>query len=518
MAERDQNKEIEILIRARYPIVYMVSWEEARAVQQIEKIAEGRGKKVFEWSITTGLVPAGTLLQSQKGRDQATRDPLVALDRVIDDVEPAIYIFKDMHPYLTRQNNTVIRRLREIAQYLKHTEKTIFIISPTAEIPMDLEKEITVVDFDLPGVAEMDALLTRIGQDVKGDSRVVVDLSPESREPLTKAALGLTLGEAENVFAKALVTSRRLDASQVEQIFKEKEQIVRKSGLLEYVNFANDIGEVGGLDMLKEWLRKRTVALTDKARDFGLPAPRGILLLGIQGCGKSLTAKAVGRLWNMPLLRFDVGRVFGSLVGSSEQNIRRAIQIVESVAPAILWIDEIDKAFARQGSSSDGGTSTRVFGTFLTWLSEKRSPVFVIATANDIRTLPPELLRKGRLDEIFFIDLPAEPERREIFRIHLAKRGRVPEQFDLDVLARNADGFSGAEIEESIVSSLFDVYYEQKDLTTEAVLNGIRQTVPLSRTMQEEIGFLRSWAEGRARNATSPQIIAEVGQKRSIEF
>ncbi|MGD2175481.1 MAG: AAA family ATPase [Candidatus Brocadiaceae bacterium] len=516
----EQTREVETLIRARYPIVYVVTWEEGRVTDQIGRIAKERDKQVYEWSVTTGLVPAGTSIQSQKHRDAATRDPLTALDTVIDEVEPAIYVLKDFHHFLNDSNINVVRRLREIAQNLKHSYKTVIILSPVLEIPLDLEKDVTVVDFDLPGTAEFAALLSRIEKEVADNPKVEVDLDAEAREKLVKAALGLTLTEAENVFAKALVTSRRLDAGQVEHVFAEKRQIIRKSGLLEYCDPQEKLEDVGGLDVLKDWLRKRSVAFADEARQFGLPAPRGVLLLGIQGCGKSLTAKAIGRLWNVPLLRFDVGRVFGSLVGSSEENMRRAIKVAESVSPAILWIDEIDKAFARQSGRAvtDGGTASRVFGTFVTWLAEKTAPVFVVATANDISALPPELMRKGRLDEIFFVDLPYEPERREIFRIHLAKRGRDPDEFDLDELAAHSEGLSGAEIEESIVSALFDVFYRQEELSTEALLEGLSQTVPLSKTMQEEIGTLRKWAEGRARNATSPEAEGAADRTRKLEL
>ena len=520
MAMLPQVSEVETLIRARYPIVYITTWEEARVITEIARIAKAREKQVFEWSITTGLVPMGTSIQSQKHRDAATRDPLVALDTVIEHVEPAIYVFKDFHHFLAKTNIAIVRRLREIAQSLKHSYTTIIILSPTLEIPMDLEKDVTVVDFDLPGKAEIDALLAKIEKEMAGNPRVTIDLDGESREKLIKAAMGLTLTEAENVFAKTLVKSRRLDGDQVGQIFAEKKQIIRKSGLLEYCDTSEDLSTVGGLDSLKDWLGKRSVAFTDKAREFGLPSPRGILLLGVQGCGKSLVAKAIGQLWNLPLLRFDVGRVFGSLVGSSEENIRRAIKVAESVSPCILWIDEIDKAFARQSGTAvtDGGTSSRVFGTFVTWLAEKTSPVFVVTTANDIRALPPELMRKGRLDEIFFVDLPCESERRDVFRIHIAKRKRDPETFDLGALAAHTEGFSGAEIEEAVVSSLFDAFYDHKDLSNEAVLQSVDQTVPLSKTMEEEIGRLRKWADGRARNATSPAAEAPVEQKRKLEL
>jgi len=247
------------------------------------------------------------------------------------------------------------------------------------------------------------------------------------------------------------------------------------------------------------------VAFTDEARAFGLPAPKGILMLGVQGCGKSLSAKAVSCLWQLPLLRFDMGRMFGSLVGSSEENVRRAIAVAESVAPAILWVDEIDKAFAgSQGSGiSDGGTTARVFGTFLTWLSEKAAPVFVVATANDISQLPPELLRKGRLDEIFFVDLPTREEQKEIFQIHLAKRSRDPQRFDVEALTACSDNFSGAEIEQAIISALYDAFYTRQGVTTQHILESLRQTVPLAKTMDEQINRLRTWAVGRARNASA---------------
>jgi len=300
---------------------------------------------------------------------------------------------------------------------------------------------------------------------------------------LLQGALGLTWSEAENVFAKIIVKEGRLSGDDVAEVFSEKQQIIRKSGLLEYYATSQTISDVGGLAVLKDWLLKRAIAFTEEARDFGLPAPKGVLLLGVQGCGKSLCAKAVSSLWQLPLLRFDMGRMFNSLVGSSEENVRKAIAVAESVAPAILWVDEIDKAFAGiQGSGgSDGGTTARVFGTFLTWLSEKTTAVFVVATANDISQLPPELLRKGRLDEIFFVDLPSEEERIDIFRIHLARRGRRPEDFDLKVLATVSEHFSGAEIEEAIISALYDAFYAQHDLTMDDILQTIGQTVPLSK-------------------------------------
>ncbi len=499
--------EIETLIRARYPILYIVSTEEMRVQQLVMEIARKRQKKVFEWSFSTGIVPAGTSIQSQKQRNPATKDPLAALDQVIEQVEPAIFIFKDFHPFLTKSNFAVTRKLKEIALHLKNSFKTILLISPVFEIPTELEKEITVLNHPLPSREDLSALLDRIITDVSQFTQVKIDLDDAGRDRLLQAALGLTLGEAENVFAKIIVKSERLSGDDVNEVFAEKQQIIRKSGLLEYYATNESFANVGGLAVLKEWLNKRAVAFTSEARAFGLPAPKGILMLGVQGCGKSLSAKAVSNLWQLPLLRFDMGRMFGSFIGSSEENVRRAIAVAESVAPAILWVDEIDKAFAGSQSSgaTDGGTTARVFGTFVTWLSEKTAPVFVVATANDISQLPPELLRKGRLDEIFFVDLPRREERLEIFGIHLKKRGRDAAQFDLAALADASSNFSGAEIEEAINSALYDAFDARGELTTQHILTALSQTVPLAKTMDEQISRLRSWAEGRARNASVPR-------------
>jgi SpoVK/Ycf46/Vps4 family AAA+-type ATPase len=514
---KKQMSELEVLIRARYPLIYVISWEEQRVLAQVLRIASRLGKNVFEWSVNTGLVPAGTNLQSQKHRDAATQDPLVALGNVIENLEPALYVFKDFHPFLKTQNISIVRRLREIASSLKNTYKTIIIVSPMFDTIPELEKDITLVDFDLPTVNDFSALLVRIIEEVKDNPKLNVKVDSKTREQITHSLLGLTLAEAENVLAKTLVQNRSLDSTSLEIINNEKKQIIRKSGLLEFYDAQENLNSVGGLDALKSWLIKRSVAFTEQAREFGLPAPKGVLLLGVQGCGKSLMAKTISNIWRLPLLRFDVGRVFGSLVGSSETNIRRAIKVAESVSPVVFWIDEIDKAFRGSrgsGAATDAGTSSRVFSTFLTWLSEKKSAVFVVATANDVSMLPPELLRKGRFDEIFFVDLPVFKERKEVFQVHLSKRKMDPSSFDLDGLAKASAGYSGAEIEESIISAMFNVFYEKQTLTSERLLESIRQTVPLSKTMSEDVDTLRKWAEGRARPATSAEVAAEAGEER----
>jgi ATP-dependent 26S proteasome regulatory subunit len=496
--------EIETLVRARYPILYIITSEELRVQNLLVEIGMRRQKKVFEWTYSSGIVPAGASIQSQKGRNAATKEPLAALDQIIEQVEPAIFLLKDFHPFLSRSNFAVIRRLKDIALHLKNSRKTIVLISPVMEIPPELDKEITVINFPSPDKDELGELLDKAVEELQGAQQVEIALEGDGRDRLLQAALGLTLGEAENVFAKIIVKNQRLSADAVPEVIAEKQQIIRKSGLLEYYEAEEDFNSVGGLSVFKDWVKKRAVAFTPEAQAFGLPAPKGVLLLGVQGCGKSLCAKAVSRLWQLPLLRFDMGRMFGSFVGSSEENVRRAIAVAESIAPAVLWVDEIDKAFSGSQSSgiTDGGTTARVFGTFLTWLSEKRAPVFVVATANDVSQLPPELLRKGRLDEIFYVDLPLEDERGDIFRIHLTKRSRDPGAFDLPALVAASGEFSGAEIEEAIISALYDAFYARQELTTQHVLAALGQTVPLARTMAEKVSAQRTWAVGRARNAS----------------
>ena len=488
------NAEIETLIRARYSIIYIVSWEEKRVEDALHEIASSRGKKIYTWAITQGMGINPTM------RDDATRDPLSALDFVMDSRDQAIFVLKDFHSYMS--DNAVTRRLRDLGYALKTSYKTLIILAPVVKLPPELEKAITVIDYPLPDLEELDKLLEGIVQSVKGNPQISVKMSPQEREQVLHAAQGLTASEAENVFAKSLVEKHCFD---LDIITSEKEQIVRKSGMLEYYRATEAFADVGGMDNLKKWLAMRSLAFTEKAREFGLPQPKGILLLGIQGCGKSLCCKAVASLWTLPLLRLDVGKIFSGLVGSSEENVRRAIRVAESVAPAVLWIDELEKGFAGTQSSpfSDAGTTSRVFATFVTWLQEKTAPVFLVATANDISQLPPELMRKGRFDEIFFVDLPSTDERKEIFEIHLRKRKRDPSKFDLDLLASKTAEFSGAEIEQGVVSGLYNAFHAGRDLTTDDIVACAGQSVPLSTTMKERIADMREWASHRTRMASS---------------
>ena len=398
--------------------------------------------------------------------------------------------------------------MRELGNHLKNSYKTLVITGPTLKLPPELQKDVTVVEFDLPGRAELGALLDRTLAEVNEATGRALQVTPADRERILAAAGGLTLNEAENVFAKTLVLTGQLTDTSLPVILSEKEQIIRKSGQLEYCQVDASLSQVGGMDVLKDWLVKRSIAFEPEARAHGLSAPRGVLLIGVQGCGKSLAAKAIAGLWGLPLLRLDVGRLFNSLVGSSEENMRAAIRVAESVAPAVLWVDEIEKSMAGSQSSShtDGGTTARVLSSFLTWLQEKQSPVFVVATANSVDQLPPELLRRGRLDETFFVDLPDLTERTEIFRIHLRRRSQPVAEIDVSLLAQEAEGFSGAEIEQCVIAGMFDAYSARRPLSTEILERSARDMVPLSRTMKEPIDRLRAWVEGRARRASTGQV------------
>src|SRR5512133_3181439 len=494
-------QELDELVRARYPLVYLVTSEEQRLEAILSELAETHGKALLGWSVAKGFRREGGS-KTAAGLDGA-REPLAALAAIEKLSEPSLVVLKDFHPYL--QDPAVVRALRELSHSLKSTFTTVVLLSPTLVIPPEIEKEVSVLDVPLPGYRDLLQLLKEIVGVVRQGNRAKVDLTKDDADQLIKAALGLTLAEAENAFAKAIARDGRLSKDDVPLVLEEKRQVVRKSGLLEYYPTEERLANVGGLDLLKRWLARRGAAFSDAARRFGLPEPKGLLLLGVAGCGKSLTAKAVAAQWGLPLLRLDMGRIFSGLIGSSEENLRRAIQVAESVAPVVLWIDEIEKGLAGMQSSgvSDGGVTARVMGTLLTWLQEKTAPVFVVATANKIELLPPELLRKGRFDEIFFIDLPAAAERREILRIHVRKRGRDPAAHDLERLAALAEGFSGAELEQAVISALYDAFAEGKELEAAHLEAAVRGSLPLSVTMREEIERVRDWARTRTRAASA---------------
>ncbi len=496
--------EIELLIRARYPILAVQSWEEERVMTNLQAVADNLGKTLMEWSITRGLLRYRAAMSPKTEGKKGTRDPVVVLREILDISEPAIIVLKDFDGFF--KESAVKRGLRDLALALRFTYLSVVILAPPFTIPRELEKDLTIVDFPLPSLEELEDLVKRIEAEVSQSTDFQITRVEEERRRILEAALGLTLAEAENVFAKTLVKTGRLGQEQIPIIFSEKRQIVRKSGLLEYVDVKESIDAIGGLENLKHWLLQRRIAFTERAREFGLPTPKGLLLTGVQGCGKSLSAKAVAALYRMPLLRLDMGAIFGSYVGESESQIRQALSLAQSVSPCVLWIDEIDKGLGglKGSGSSDSGTTQRVFGTLVTWMQENDKPVFVVATANNITVLPPEILRKGRFDEIFFVDLPDAKSRRGIFAIHLSRLKRDPAAFDVRALAELTDGFSGAEVEAAVIAGLFRALAEDRELETGDISAAIAETFPLSFTMREEINRIRDWAKGRARSADAP--------------
>ncbi|MEU9824113.1 AAA family ATPase [Micromonospora chersina] len=506
------------LLKARFPILYIESYEEHRVVAEVTAVARDAAlvrtpRGVWTWSATEGLIqPDGT---ARKG----TTSPADALSAAMRTDEPGVLIFKDLHAAYgggdRPRDPEVVRRLRDVAAAFKSgmVARTLVLVSPVLQLPVELEKDVTIVDFPLPTEVEIRGVLEGMIAANSTSGRIRIAVDEVGREKLAKAALGLTLQEAENAFARAMVNDGVLDLDDIALVHEEKRQIVRKAGLLEFVDVEVGLNDIGGLENLKRWLRKRDGSWLAEAAEYGLPAPRGVLITGVPGCGKSLTAKAVAAAWGLPLLRLDIGRVFSGLVGSSEQNLRNAIRTAEASAPCLLWVDEIEKGFAGGGSAGDSGTSSRVFGTFLTWMQEKTEPVFVVATANNIENLPPELLRKGRFDEIFFVDLPTRAERESIWAVHINKRLTRPAVAGelavggglLKELSELSQGYSGAEIEQAVVAGLFDAFSERRALRKDDLTRAVVNMVPLSVTQAERISAVRAWAEMRAVAATAAE-------------
>lgn len=503
------------LLKARFPVLYVESYEEQRVLAEVAAVACDAAlvrtpRPIWTWSATSGLVQPDGVAQ------QDTTEPDAALAAVLRVQYPALFVFRDLHNTLGNDitvPTAVIRRVRDIAAAFKAgaAPRTLVIVAPVLKIPPDLDKDVTIVDFPLPSEAEIRGVLEQMIAANAAGGRIRIELDPIGREKFAKAAVGLTLHEAENAFARAMVNDGVLDVHDLDVVHEEKRQAVRKAGVLEYVEADVRLDQVGGLENLKRWLAKRDNTWLAAAAEYGLPAPRGVLITGVPGCGKSLTAKAVAAAWGLPLLRLDIGRVFSGLIGSSEQNMRAALRTAEASAPCVLWVDEIEKGFAAAGL--DGGTTNRVFGTFLTWMQEKTASVFVIATANDIERLPPEMLRKGRFDEIFFVDLPSHAERMSIWGVHLRRRlarpavqGHLqPDEALLRELATRSAGYSGAEIEQAAVAALFDAFSERRPLRRDDVVRAVAATVPLSVTQAEKLDAIREWAKTRAVAATAPE-------------
>ena len=491
------NEEFELLLRARYPIIYIPTPEEERVETAIAASAKNLGDRaVYTWDFVDGY--QGNPNDAGFGK----RNPLQALEFIekIPSGVPAICVLRDFQRFF--EDVSIYRKLRNLARKLKSQPKNIVIVSPQLVIPSDLSEVVTVLEFPLPQAGEIkteiERLLGAMGQSLNGK------INGKILDELVRSSQGLSLERIRRVLARAIATHGEIRPEDVELVLEEKRQTIRQTQILDFYPTAERISDIGGLDNLKDWLLRRGGAFTERARVYGLPYPRGLLLVGIQGTGKSLTAKAIAHHWHLPLLRLDVGRLFGGLVGESESRTRQMTQLAEALSPCILWIDEIDKAFSGVDSKGDSGTTSRVFGTFITWLAEKTSPVFVVATANNIQSLPPEMLRKGRFDEIFFVGLPNQEERRAIFAVHLAKlRPHQLNQYDLERLAYETPDFSGAEIEQTLIEAMHIGFSQNRDFTTDDILEAASQIIPLARTATEQIQFLQNWAAaGKARMAS----------------
>ena len=504
------------MLNAYYPTFYLQSYEYNRTwmkIQSISKsfISKGVDVHLYKWNCVEGLLELkaeGNM--AVKFDEQDILEPAMVLKyiyAITDKKSKDIFVLEDFNAYIEEED--IKYYLRQISHQAKFTNTHVIILSAIYKLPIELEKYITVLTTPLPDRKELEITLREVERDCG------ITLSIDMRNKMVDAALGMTTMEADLAFCLAAVKDN-LGTNAPYTVSSEKEQIIKKSGILDYFPKNEDLKDVGGMEVLKDWLFKRQKAYEKKARDFGLQEPKGLLLLGVPGCGKSLTAKSIASFWNMPLLRLDIGKVYQGLVGSSEDNIRKAIATAEAVAPCVLWIDEIEKGLngVQSSGATDGGVTSRIFSTILTWMQEKSSPVFVVATANNINLLPPELLRKGRFDEIFFVDLPSQKERENIISIHLKKKGQDPSLYPMEMLGKKTEGFNGAEIEECIKEAMFAAYVEAPDnpkLVSKHLVDAISKTVPLSTTMKEQIAALRNWAATRAKNASV--VIKEEEQK-----
>lgn len=490
-----QEKELLNLIKANVKLIQIVSFETLRFHGMLIHVSEEVDRTLYIWNRAEGIKRWNSDSRAFEEEDASAETPDSAID-FYNEHDSMVLLLEDFYPDLTDDKPRMIRTFRNIAMR-NDDNKTLLFSQPFLQLPKELEKDVHIFELPYPDFEDLKAIYKKV-------CRKYGIIESEPDHELIEAALGLTIMEAEKAFSLAFVENGQLTGAEVPLIIREKENVIKKSGYLEYYHPKETMKDVGGLDNLKEWLQKRGRGFDKHAKDFGLTYPKGIMLLGIPGTGKSLTAKAVGNLWHFPLLRLDMGKIFGGIVGESENNIREALRIAEAISPSILWIDEIEKGMSGISSSgsTDGGTTARVLGTFLTWMQEKTKPVFVVATANDISQLPPELLRKGRVDEIFFVDLPTEEERKEIIKIHLQRKRRKPEQFDIETLAAKSKGFSGAELEEVVKEALFQAYEDEEEIANEHILAAIEKTYPLSRTMHETITKMRQWTKSRAVNAS----------------
>lgn len=491
------NNELALFLKARYPIIYINTIEEDRVEYVIRKnIKTNLNRSIYSWDFVDGYT------NNPNNEGFAKRNPLQALELIerLNAETPALFLLKDFNRFLN--DLSISRKLRNVSRILKLQPKTIIIIGSDLAIPKELQDLITVLEFQLPLEEEISQELTRLVNSLK------IKIDSQLFENLTSACQGLSLERIRRVLSKIIATYKTIDDNSIAVLLSEKKQIISQTEILEYSSVNEKITNLGGLDNLKDWLKKRKTAFSIQASNYGLPTPRGLLLIGIQGTGKSLTAKAIANDWQLPLLKLDVGKLFGGIVGESESRLRQMINVAETISPCILWIDEIDKAFTNTDSKGDSGTSNRVLATFISWLSEKTRPVFVIATANNIDLLPLEIIRKGRFDEIFFLDLPKQEEREEIFKIHIQEfRPTSFESFDYLRLAKASESFSGAEIRQSIIEGMYQAFYEKREFTTDDICLALRELIPLAHLETDQMIKLQNWASsGRIRLASSKNI------------
>ena len=491
------TNELNLFLKARYPIIYINTIEEDRVEYVIRKNVKTNLKRsIYSWDFVDGYT------NNPNNQGFGNRNPLQALELIerLNPETPAIFLLKDFNRFLN--DLAISRKLRNLSRLLKLQPKTIIIIGSELNIPLELQDLITILQFHLPTEEEIILELQRLIKSLK------IKVDNKLFESLTRSCQGMSLERIRRVLSKIIATYKTINENSISILLNEKKQIISQTEILEYSSVNEKFDNLGGLKNLKEWLQKRQTAFSSQAINYGLPTPRGLLLIGIQGTGKSLTAKAIANDWKLPLLKLDIGKLFGGIVGESESRLRQMISVTETISPCILWIDEIDKAFNNSQNRSDGGTSNRVLGTFVTWLSEKTKPVFVIATANSIDYLPLEIIRKGRFDEIFFLDLPQRSEREEIFKIHLQQfRPGSWKNFNYTELAQITDSFSGAEIRQAIIEAMYQAFSEKREFTTTDIKNAIKDSIPLANIENDQMLKLKKWAtSGRIRLASTKDV------------